>query len=623
MPWRARTHAKAPEHSAPGLARSGQRAGTLSGVVVSIAARFIPATVAARPATGTRIPGLRPAAPCHHDAVTDQTAPKAPTAPTALGEPTAPGEPYTTLLRGIAANPNAGTAVLTRLLVPAGGPAWRMFGRRPLPADFVDTALAHPERRVRSAVAANPWLSDTHCLRLARDPVDLVALQAVNGSGARRRPAPLPDAAVELLLLGTWPRETEFLTRDEILGELHSLGALRNAFRRKTAHHPEPELRRQACQFIGALPPDRQAALLADPDPGVRAEARRVTAPKRLTPEELADTTTPRVLHSLYQTRVLPPDLLADALAARDYLSALARNRHLPPDAVRTLAADPDPEVRRLIARHPALVPDLMADLAADADPDVRHRLAGHPALTPALIDALAADPDPEVAARALADPAPRDPARGRVLDEADPRETPERFRQIDFGVVDEPVDPPDPDWYRACARSPLPLLRRAAATCPHLDELTVSQLSQDEEREVRHLLALHHPAAPAGPLLEASLCHPRHRDRLRARPAFPRTGLPSGLARHPDPEVRELAAADPEFDGDPETLLADPHHLVRLAAATNPRLRPERVAALLADPELREGAAANPQLGEERLHALLDGVLGAREEAAGQGVPA
>ncbi|MEV7216983.1 hypothetical protein AB0O31_28310 [Kitasatospora cineracea] len=553
-----------------------------------------------------------PSTPSISSTPSTSSAPSVSAAQGAATAPAAPEESYVTLLRGIAANPNAGTAVLTRLLVPAGGPGWRMFGRRPLPTDFVDTALDHPERRVRSAVAANPWLSDAHCLRLARDPVDLVALQAVNGSGARRRPAPLPDAATELLLLGSWPRETEFLTRDEILGELHAVGALRNAFRRKMAHHPEPELRRLACQFIGALPPGRQAALLADPDPGVRAEARRVTEPSRLTPEELADAV-PRVRQTLYQIRLLPPDLLADALAARDHLSALARNRHLPPDAVRTLAADPDPEIRRLIARHPALTPALMADLATDPDPDVRHRLAGHPGLTPALIDTLAADPDPGTAARAAADPAPRDPARGRVLDEVDPRETPERFRQIDSGVADEPIDPPDSDWYRACARSPLPLLRRAAATCPHLDYLTVRQLAQDDDREVRHLLALHHPAAPAGPLLETYLHHPRHRDRLRARPAFPRTGLPPGLARHPDPGVRELAAADPEFDGDPETLLADPHHLVRLAAAANPRLRPERVAALLADPELREGAAANPQLGEERLHALLDGVLGPR----------
>ncbi|MDR3036232.1 MAG: hypothetical protein LBV78_24585 [Kitasatospora sp.] len=545
-----------------------------------------------------------------------------PTTPTSPTSSVAPGEPHATLLRGIAANPNAGTAVLTRLLVPAGGPAWQVFGRRPLPADFVDTALDHPERRVRSAVAVNPWLSDAHYLRLVRDPVDLVACRAVTGTGARLRPTPLPDAAIELMLLGTCPRETEFLTHNEILCELHSFSAIRNAFRRRMDQHPEPELRLQACQFIGALPPDRRAALLADPDPDVRAEARRATTPTLLTPEELVDAA-PRTRQTLYQIRLLPPDLLADALAARDHLTALACNRHLPPDAVRALAADPDPKVRRRITRHPALTPGLMADLAADPDPGVRHRLAGHPGLTPALIDTLAADPDPGVAARAAADPAPRDPARVLVLDEADPRPTPERVRWIDYGIVDEPIDPPDPDWYRACARSPLLLLRRAAATCPHLDELTVRQLARDEDPEVRHLLALYHLGAPPEVLLETYLQHPEHRKRLRLRPAFPYAGLPPELARHLDPEVRELAAADPEFDGDPAALLADPHHLVRLAAAGNPRLCPERVAALLADPELREGAAANPQLGEAQLHALLDGVLGTREEAAGQAVPA
>ncbi|MFE1319537.1 hypothetical protein [Kitasatospora phosalacinea] len=515
------------------------------------------------------------------------------------------------LLRGVAANPAAGTAVLRRLLVPAGRPAWRGFGLRPLPADFVDLVLDSAERRARSAVAGNPWLADAHCLRLARDPVDLVALQAVAGPRVRLRPRPLPDEAVELVLLGTFPRETELLTRNEILSEVHTVGVLRSAFRRRMADHPEPELRRQVCPYISALPPAQRAALLADPDPDVRAAAERATGPRHLTPEEWEQQIgSERARSYSYQVGALPPELLADALAERDLLPALARNPHLPPEAVRTLAADTDPDVRAVAARHPALSPESMARLAADPDPGVRHRLAGHPALTPDLIDLLAADPDPLVAARAAADPAPRDPARGRVLDETTPRESPHGYRRIDLGTVDEPLDAPDPAWYLACAASPSLLLRRAAATCPHLDGPAVRRLAADEDEVVRDLLALYHLGAPPALLLDAYLRHPEQRERLRLRPAFPRAGLPAGLARHADHQVRELAAADPEFDGDLEALLADPHRTVRLAAAANPRLGRERAAELLADPDLREGAAAKPELGEERLHALLDGLL-------------
>ncbi|GLW74239.1 hypothetical protein Kpho02_65370 [Kitasatospora phosalacinea] len=524
-----------------------------------------------------------------------------------------PEEAGADLLRGVVANPRAGTAVLRRLLVPAGRPAWQGFGLRPLPADFVELALDCPERGVRSGVARNPWLADAHCLRLARDPVDLVALQAVGSRSARLRPRPLPDEAVELVLLGTFPRETHLLTRNEILMEMHGIGVIRNAFRRRMAGHPEPELRLQACPFIGGLPPAQQAALLADPDPRVRAAAERATGPRHVTPGEWGQITSERERSYLYQGGALPSEVIADAFAQRRCLPELARNPHLPPEAVRTLAADPDPGIRATVARHPALAPASMVQLAADPDRRVRHRLAGHPGLTADLIDLLAADADPEVAARAAADPAPRDPARGRVLDETSPRESPYGYRRADFGDLDEPLDVPDPAWYLACALSPLPLLRRAAATCPHLDGPTVRRLAADEDEQVRDLLALHHPDAPPALLLDAYLRHPAHRERLRMRPAFPRAGLPAGLTRHVDREVRELAAGDPEFDGDLEALLADPERAVGLAAAANPRLGAERVAELLADPELREGAAANPQLGEERLHGLLDGVLGER----------
>ncbi|WP_412074693.1 hypothetical protein ACLF6K_00555 [Streptomyces xanthophaeus] len=41
--------------------------------------------------------------------------------------------------------------------------------------------------------------------------------------------------------------------------------------------------------------------------------------------------------------------------------------------------------------------------------------------------------------------------------------------------------------------------------------------------------------------------------------------------------------------------------------AAANPRLTPEALETLLADPRTAEGAAANPSLPVPRMHALLD----------------
>jgi len=174
-----------------------------------------------------------------------------------------------------------------------------------------------------------------------------------------------------------------------------------------------------------------------------------------------------------------------------------------------------------------------------------------------------------------------------------------------------EPVERPDPAWYRACARSPQSALRRAAASCFDLDAATVRQLAADDDPAVRMLLALFHPDAPPALLLEAYLALPLHRTRLRLRPAFPSRRLPAEYARHDDPEVRELAAADPEFGGDLAALLADPAPDVRRAAAANPRTPAATVEALLADPgaapELLEGAAANPQVTVRQLDNLLD----------------
>ncbi len=394
------------------------------------------------------------------------------------------------------------------------------------------------------------------------------------------RPHPLPDAALELVLLGAGRRTGGLLGANEILGEvLHGLhSGVTGGFRRRMATHREPELRRWACTFITALDEGRRAALLDDPDPDVRAAARHTLTPATLTAEELAAAGSDRDRAHLHGIRRIPSDLFDAGLA--DWARYLAGNPHLHPDAVRRLAFHPDHEVRHRLAHRSDLTPDVAALLAADPEPCVRHR--------------------------AGAEPAPRHPARTAALngvDGSEPSDSP--------WVGREPVDHPGLDWYHACARSPHPLLRRAAATCRELDAPTVRRLAADEDREVRLLLALHHPDAPPALLLEAHLARPRHRRRLRLRAAFPTRGLPAALAAHEDSEIRELAAADPEFDGDLAALRADPAPDVRRAAAANPRTPATTVHALLADPDadsdLREGAAASPHLTGNQLHALLD----------------
>ncbi|MEU8433849.1 hypothetical protein AB0F18_13160 [Streptomyces sp. NPDC029216] len=59
-----------------------------------------------------------------------------------------------------------------------------------------------------------------------------------------------------------------------------------------------------------------------------------------------------------------------------------------------------------------------------------------------------------------------------------------------------------------------------------------------------------------------------------------------------------------------PDPPLEDPDASVRRAAAANPRMSPEALETLLADPRTAEGAASNPSLPVPRMHALLDHCL-------------
>ncbi|MEU9378448.1 hypothetical protein AB0D94_32465 [Streptomyces sp. NPDC048255] len=167
---------------------------------------------------------------------------------------------------------------------------------------------------------------------------------------------------------------------------------------------------------------------------------------------------------------------------------------------------------------------------------------------------------------------------------------------------ITEPATDPSRDWFAVCAASGEPVLRRVAASWTGLPAELAGTLAQDNDEEVRIRLACHHPPAPPHLLLDVFVTRPAHRPHLLTLPAFPRTGR-THLIGHPDPEVRALAAADPTL---PDPPVEDADESVCRAAA-NPRLTPEALETLLADPRTAECAAANPPLPVPRMHARLD----------------
>ncbi|MQS16920.1 hypothetical protein F7Q99_33215 [Streptomyces kaniharaensis] len=482
------------------------------------------------------------------------------------------------LLRGVAANPGAPSDVLLRLLRPEGKPAWSTLRDTPLPPDVVEAVITHPDRAVRRIAARNRYVAPEQRGRLADDPDERVRASVASGPRRLRldRVPPLPDEAlVTLLTAQDHPDRNEFLTADEIRAELTASFQIPRSFILRAMDHPDPRIRAFAADSGWQLTAEQRDALLADPDPAVRAAAHR--ASRYLDPAAMEAELPERDCHhrSVLLCNFAISDAVAEAcLASGRNLWALAGNPHTPAHAVARLAHDPDPEVRARVASRHDLDAVLLAELAEDLDAGVRSR---------ALVQALH-----------------------------------RRWKQ--YGVIDEvtgwtadqigpPVGPHDtsaPDWYRACAESEHPVLRRIAAAWPGLPEDLVAALAADPDPEVRHPLAYHHPLAPPEVLLSAFVATPGERPYLLTLPSFPRTGL-QRLLVHEDPGVRALAAADPTLDHPPVELLTDPDERVRQSAAANPLLPADLLGTLLDDPAHAEGAAANPTLSAEQLHHLLD----------------
>lgn len=478
-----------------------------------------------------------------------------------------------TALEGLALNPATPVDILLRLLEPPYEAAWSALcrWRRELPPQVVDAILAHPAPRTRGALARNPHVPGEVRGQVVDDEHWLVRAHLADGPGRDVWPRHLPDHVIERM----------YATYDG--QERQSLAFSRQVpfrFRLGTATHPDPVIRAYGAAGWPHLSEERRAALLADPDPSVRASAERTAA--RVAAEDDAEEME-RQLRALSGTRShahshilvncrLSRTVVAELLRERadDDLWCLAHNYSTPPDVVALVARVADAKTRREVARRVDLPRDLVDLLARDPDPGVRTTVSLRPELTEAERAAIDYVVEPHEVVQVGADP---------------------------YGA---PL---------AHARSAHPLLRRRVAHNPELPPELVALLAADDDPGVRVVVAQHHPEAPPKLLLRCYLEYTgMNRDRLLGLPRFPVAGLAARFGTAEDPAVRLLATLDPEAD--PvlvDALTRDPDPRVRAGAARNPALPQERLLQLLEDEELAKESAANPALPRETMYALLD----------------
>lgn len=406
------------------------------------------------------------------------------------------------------------------------------------------------------------------------------------------RPGPLPDATV-VHMISTYD--------NELLQSLYR--QISPGLWRAMPTHPVAEVRRWGVMQWNRLSPDTRAALLADPDGGVREAALRHARyedpawVESALPPRPCHARTDMLLHRALSRAVV--DGVLTAPAGKDDKAMIAGNPSLPAEVVVLLAADPDPEVRGAVARRADLRTAERRALVTDPDPDVRGAVARRADLGPGERSTLARDPERAVRLAVSVHPALSEEERAAI-----DYDVPLDCR---FGAYPAPATPRDPETVRRAALSGHPMLRREAAEDHALPPDLVARLAEDDDLGVRVLLAQNHPDAPPALLLRGFLEYTGpERAHLITRPNFPTAGLAT-LAGHEDPQVRALAARDPQAAAATvERLTRDPDPNVRAALARHPNLPRPRLAELLGDDELAHAAAANPALDPATIDRLL-----------------
>ena len=513
---------------------------------------------------------------------------------------------YNTWIRGIAGNPAATADVLVRLL----DTGWldHHVSDRELPAEVIDAILSRGTLTAQYHLSRNPCVDPEQRARTVdiedADPGrPLVRRGLMCGPNQWFWPRPLPLPAVERAGL-----TLDFERDKQLIDDTRTGTAIAGSVVLSFWNHREPRLRAWSCLYWPRMSDAVREALLADPDPGVRARAEDAAHPfttgdfDYTTPMEpefdraRAMTADEQWRHSRLRRGCVSREVVDHILAGRPVDDGQRRQWHQDLDALSANPAVPLDCLRQLLtAEYPVtlaarqdLTPDFISALATHANEEVRRQLVLNPLLC----------------------------EEERVAVKADFSGENEGFLAMPgASMMDIQEWPPtDMDRLISQATSTLPRVRRVAAGNRFLPSEYVARLADDDDPGVRLALCLRHPEAPSSLLVRTWLECPAHRSALMTRPDFP-TEVTCGMSVHaddPDPDVRILATYDPALPSDlADQLSHDTDRLVRTAAIQHPNLPLARIRELLTEPSVMHGfveaAAANPSLPVEDMHHILD----------------
>ncbi|WP_405867486.1 hypothetical protein OG407_47665 [Streptomyces sp. NBC_01515] len=447
------------------------------------------------------------------------------------------------------------------------------------------TSVRHPRL---SGLARNPAAPQDVLVRLAAHPA--------GRHGLSLRAGRLADAVAEALLTHDGSGTAAVLRRDRISPEM----------RRRIAEHPDPAIRDAHADFVRHMV-DREAGIgIADLE---EAYGQPRTA--------LAGARDPRLRAAVARSwhdrpMTVQAALLADPDPQVRAAATVRSQPGVPPEWTDRCIADP--AVRANVAHYVPLTPDQFAELMRTEDEEIRELVAGNPHLSADMVAHLLDVDDPNVRVAIAQSRHVDADTRNRLyaLVEAE-REAGSAKACIALNwsftepswLREEPLD--ERLTYLNCRQ---PVFRRVLATCRDLPEEAWRRLDDDPDIKVRRTAA-RRPDTPPEVLERLVRAHGDEfhiRPPLVEHPNFPRHTLRT-FVDEPDPRVRYVALRDPELPvAALRQLSAAPEPFLRRGVARHPQASDALLDQLLSDPtpDVADAAAANPVMRRTRMYGVL-----------------